>query len=555
MKRRLSCAQLIIFVLVLISCRTTEPTPVDNQLSETTANDALNICAAVRGNGHYILSHFGALGRITENFGVLDAMAGGSSASVTMFIYESILMNPLVKEAPSEVRQQRVALLLKSALGYFEVVKESPEANSVRLLYDVISRAQKQGLLELNPADYTATARALHELFNRSDVANLINPKIMRVLINADQLTPLQWQRKLTEVQVAATSILAFKADNQKIFFREGVINFPGFASAIGRIGDFYSGSSLVNRGRMESFLNKCGLVSKGKDWTEFSEIKTGDQSCGEQFRDLAEEFREAIKQGRTPEKPRIEQKIGTELPTIVSTAVIVDPTAQKQFDESRRRYESGLDPNLKMAFDAVKFGYFLPASVEKKIIDLDIAANSKDAKDRKFYSLGSSHSWRQALETSPAEPGLSAAVPLPTGEISIGGWSDLAPVQILEYAGCDKILYLTRRGEESDFLVSMKPSGRGGRRLGVAEQLNLKAIQRSTIYDLDNPSSAFSKAILKADGVWCTDWNHFTDIQINEMYRESFNSELVSTDASLLQRHDRARIAQTKIRGCSTLK
>jgi hypothetical protein len=554
MSRNISCAFVFTLASIFASCRTTEPAQVNSTVSETNSGNSLKLCAAVRGNGHYILSHFGALGRITENFGVLDAMAGGSSASVTMFLYESILMNPLVKDAPADIRQQRAALLLKSALGYLEAVKESPEANSVRLLFDVLTRAKQQGLLELNPTDYIATARALNELLSNSNVVELINPKILRILVNADNMKPLQWQRQLSEVQLAASSILAFKADNQKIFFREGVINFSGFASAIGRIGDFYSGSAPVDLGEMEKFLNACGQVSQGKEWTQFAEAQISGGSCGDQFRRLVGDFRLAIKSGKNPDKPRIEQDIGQMLPTIVSTAVIADKRALKQYEDGRKRYLAGRDPNLNIDFDSVKFGYFLPSSLEKKIVDQHIALNSKDAKDRKFYSLGSGRKWRDALETSPAEPGLSPGVLLKTGEISIGGWSDLAPVQILEYAGCDKILYLTRRGEESDFLVSINDDGRSGRRLGVAEQLNLKPIQRSTIYDLDNPASAFSRAILKAEGVWCTNWNGFTDTQIDEMYQESFNAELVSQDPQLLQRQDRARIAQARIRGCSTL-
>ena len=35
-------------------------------------------CVAIRGNGHYIVTHFGALAGITENYGAPDGLGGGT---------------------------------------------------------------------------------------------------------------------------------------------------------------------------------------------------------------------------------------------------------------------------------------------------------------------------------------------------------------------------------------------------------------------------------------------------------------------------------------------
>ena len=55
------------------------------------------VCAAVRGNGHYVVTHFASLARIVEHYGVVDGMAGGSSGSLSTFIYDSMLKNDAIR--------------------------------------------------------------------------------------------------------------------------------------------------------------------------------------------------------------------------------------------------------------------------------------------------------------------------------------------------------------------------------------------------------------------------------------------------------------------------
>ena len=89
-----------------------------------------NLCVALRGNGGLISAHFAALARITEHYGMIDAVSGGSSGSVSIFILESIYSNPLVDEADDRVA--RAALLLKSFPGYLQVLRESDEAVAIQ---------------------------------------------------------------------------------------------------------------------------------------------------------------------------------------------------------------------------------------------------------------------------------------------------------------------------------------------------------------------------------------------------------------------------------------
>ena len=58
----------------------------------------LPLCVGVRGNGPRLWAHFPSLARVVEAFGPIHGMAGGSSATVTGFLLESIEANPFVTQ-------------------------------------------------------------------------------------------------------------------------------------------------------------------------------------------------------------------------------------------------------------------------------------------------------------------------------------------------------------------------------------------------------------------------------------------------------------------------
>ena len=103
------------------------------------------LCAAIRGNGQLITAHFASLARITEHYGMVDAAAGGSSASITIFMTESIRKNPNVWDCGdykfSECeRAGRAALLLKSFPGYLQHLTTTPEASAFLTLQPLIAK-------------------------------------------------------------------------------------------------------------------------------------------------------------------------------------------------------------------------------------------------------------------------------------------------------------------------------------------------------------------------------------------------------------------------------
>ena len=95
-------------------------------------------CAAIRGNGELMPAHWGSFSKLVERYGLPSAMAGGSSASITMFLLESVSLNKLAK---SKIEK---ALLIKSFEGYFETLSQTKEGKA---MLSLMSEKKKLGEL------------------------------------------------------------------------------------------------------------------------------------------------------------------------------------------------------------------------------------------------------------------------------------------------------------------------------------------------------------------------------------------------------------------------
>lgn len=84
----------------------------------------------------------------------------------------------------------------------------------------------------------------------------------------------------------------------------------------------------------------------------------------------------------------------------------------------------------------------------------------------------------------------------------------------------------LSGRGAETGFITAGKPF-EGRPPSGIAELLGMTQKDFSVIYDIDNPESAYSRAIKPADGVLCTDWNHFSAHQQAEIASDAWNAPM----------------------------
>lgn len=519
------------------------------QNDATSAQVALNTCVALRGNGHYISTHFGGLARILEDQGEIGAMAGGSSSTITMFLHESISLNPFISNSPPETRAAEKSLLLKSLLGYLEFFEETPEAQAITSMISIVEQAKKSGVFALPSDKWQDAAGKINTILSQNKYRALINPNILAMLRNQDSLGYASYQMKVQEVIAAIKTFGSFDASDERIFFREGLLNFDALATRVGMVGDFYAGIHQPSQNLLVDFVKQCTPVNRGRTWAELSSTLVGKSTCGERFYNAVRTYRAAMIANGAMQSSRVEELIGQRSPSIVVTSIIEGPAGATALDEARGRYLKGQTPGLQLNFNDVYFGYWIPELLNKNIAS-SIAART-DAKARKFLHLGSGTTWRKAISASPAEPGLSKAVYLSPTRISVGGWPDLHPVQILKSSGCKNVFYITRRGPETDFIISPTPLTATRPRKGIAELLGANEAERSELFDVTNPKGAFNDALKSATGVLCTDWNKFKDAETSQMMADAYKSQLVAPLEGLTASGDSSALP---IVGCNPL-
>ena len=487
------------------------------------ASSAPKLCAAVRGNGESILTHFASLSRIVEHYGKVDGMAGGSSGSITTFTYESMHKNPAMhrcgtRACSPNAEAARIALALKSVQGYANVVGDSEEAISIKGLAATAAKLQAdyaaRGIGALGTSETAEAAKRLREVLSVPEVRAIVNPEVFTMLADVAHL-----EFNVNEIKTSIAQLGAFSVDDNRLFFRSGVLNWLALAQLFGRVGDFYAGYGPSDKAGMSAWLDACAEPARDKPWSETAAVPMASgETCGTAFGALVKDYRVKARAAEGTYASRIDERVGdpkSPLRKLVSTAVL-EREAVSKYKAARARYvtgefKSGSIP-FEPAFADVNFGYWgSDADLER------VKGNPErfeDLKTKKFSSLGNAP-WREILSASPAEPGLSRFVELSDGRFSAGGWSDLAPALVLKNLGCEQVVYVTREGDESGFATK------------IAKNAGMSESDWKNLYDLGSETSSYARSVAAADAVWCTNWNGFTDAQMSAEVLDAFNAPL----------------------------
>ncbi len=519
---------------------------------------AFGTCVALRGNGPAMMGHFASLARISEHFGPIDAMAGGSSASVTQFLYESIRLNPEVSDCKDcrdpAIAGARISLLLKSLQGYFEALADSPEGLALQGLIAVFPPDRYKTVLteitrlNFGERDALVVAAALAVLrdptegkiaaflrfapvFSPAEIAAL--SKHASTVLGSGESGALNAREWLTlfehsqnrsfhakELMTAFANFGRFAPDTQTVLHRPGLLSFEKLAGNFNRIGSFYAQADLG------AYLDACALPTRGLVWRDVAQQKTTlGPTCGALFHDLAVSFRKSYKQREVAgtAKLRVDDAVGETVRAFPVTAVLKGK-GHETFLRERAAYDAGRDPQSLAVEaegnsygDSVAIGYWGDAALLGKV-----GSNPRgytDQKTKLFQPLGPM-TWRTVLALSPAEPGLSNLRPMADGMTSIAGWHDLAPVLALKNAGCDKVIYVTSRW---DATVDNGFDYKMARLLG-AQQGTLDALFKASL----------DRSLAEADGVWCTDWNAHFDSALTDpdpLFADAFAADFLVKD------------------------
>lgn len=491
------------------------------------ARPRYNVCAAVRGNGNLVMAHYGALGHYHEYYPAFEGFAGGSSASLTAFIYESIKLNPILTQCgdrPCSAIESRLRLsfLLKSVLGYVEAFQNGDDVQALLNLSGVIGKLkavfEQANFSELLQTKPMKVANDILTVLTSPDLNGIINPTL---------ISPLRTFKNLPfHILELRDNVLKFgqwEAADSRIFLFPGFFNWERFAESVGRVADFYAGyHDFYPQQSLDRLLSACAERFRGKLWEDEVVLEDG-RSCQREMVKLIDLYRTSMKE-KKQNSLRIDEPIGKAMLSLVSTSVITGKSVET-YKAAKNNYEWGRSFDLAIDFSDVFAGYFGPDDALDRI-ESNYRGYS-DLRTEKFLALGNL-SWRSILTTSPAEPSLSEMQPLPPvagyPEIySAGGWVDLSPTLVLRNAGCKEVVYFTRYVS-----LSSGPAFADS----IINLLGATPEQRAELMSPDperDPPSSFSLATAEASAVWCTDWDMTSPVDYKEHFRAGYRQASIN--------------------------
>ncbi len=305
----------ILMLLFMFSCSWKLEKPVRKIASlQDTFNNEKDYCLSIRGNGQRMASLWGAITKSVESYGAPAGMSGGSSATYSMFLTESILMNPhYTAQNPLELREQQ-SFLLKSLMGQVDYLLTTPLfKKGLELADDPKTLEEINKLLaQLDNKDASTIEKVLGQLslafryissarvrkiayiFGHHDTKMLMNQGYFVEFLSAKKETqaledflnlPNISDEEKVEALKKHEELLAYRKEefnkglqyfgnynikeNANIFLRPGPLNFVGFANIFNRIANFYAGRGFTPEitQKFKNFLNQCSPLSTGKEW------------------------------------------------------------------------------------------------------------------------------------------------------------------------------------------------------------------------------------------------------------------------------------------------
>ncbi len=614
----MSCKMVLWMVpacLSLMAC-TSVSVKTAQQSAETlrspSSDTSPNYCLAIRGNGENVGAHWGAMGQLIESYGMPNAMAGGSSATITQFFIDSLARNAdILREQDLEKRRAIYALLMKSLPRFFEGIAVHDEKISKAIgLYlgiqkqlltkKINTKATPAGGSASKPVVVAARVRDLSAILAENpqiaksavDVASELLIKYGG-LINSNIIAGLKSKNielanfYLAEARKSVDAFGKFDAVNDEgLFFREGIIDFAYFSQLLGRVADMLAGLNQDMNGDLNDYINQCHAEARGKVYSEFS------KACQVKWEAL---ITAGLNQwGGAYTSEMLMAPIGVNIPSVPMTTLVTG-RALTNFRALHQEYRMGKTEGIGQFtadFDDLKIGYWASEEQIETLRD----NYSENERSQKAVALPRAN-WLTALTTSPAEPGLArfqyfnSVLDLdsmdssPDAEyLSAGGWSDLAPTLVLEANQdkwkCNSIVYLSRQGGDSVFaqqlfvrilaLQSQLPNwqtlDRAQSLAGVPKE-NVKDFAQNhwhKIYNIANPESSLRQDLAAATAVKCTNWDSFDLMkgQISAMVEDAYNAPLVlnppyeTAGALFATDGSTSRIlnaVDSRLRGCSS--
>lgn len=525
-----------IFIVILL-LGTLNSTTVSAKSLALETGGTTKVCAAVRGNGAKIYVHLGSLAKFHETYGMLWAVAGGSSGSVVSFLLESMYANPLLTDCGNNTQcsadetAARAALLMKTFAAEPEALKSFPESSAFFMPMTIAREISDRKISELLSTEPAKGVSEFKKIIQHPSFINYVNPELIQ---NIDQAPDAN---KMTGAIVAGIlDARDFKIDSYLAFLRPGVTSFPALTEFLGRVGTFYAGGAKdINQNVMQSFFHSCATPGRGKEWAEVSRMPLGDSTCGQVFNQQLQEYYRWATNIQPVPPSRIDNKIGTfaKLRVLASVTQISGESA-KMWKRARESFLQQQPITWNSDFKDWSIAY------AGRNEDLDILLTNR--KQYNDFKTSRAHVikdmvWRDMIERSPAEPSTSRSLERSQGSVTTGGWSDGQPVLALKNIGCDEVV-----------LFDTIPSK--GFQVRVAEMLGATEQDLESLLSFDQPNSSFALSVREAAGIWCVDWLNTKSSTPQALATDGWNGvlEIRSPDlAKIMMRNEQLVVPSPK--------
>jgi len=367
------------------------------------------------------------------------------------------------------------------------------------------------------------------------DLVDTINPELISLLEQSDDP-----RRHLEDVVSKASDTLSSLDSGGMI--RPGIINMEKLSIFLGRLFSFYAGyGSFFDEEGFAAWLDACAVPSFGMTWLEAAELPGSRNriTCQEELSDLSMAYQRAF--DRDPlATSRLDDVVGQYRPTFVSVGVL-NGEASAIWHEERENYYAGmLNVSLEdVDFDDVKVGYWGNeqdmAIVEENLPDI-LGDNPLALR---LLNLGTT-TWNVALSASMGEPGLSAGIPIATGDVSVGGWIDAVGIVPIAALNKSKTITLVSQTNGSIFfpvLVSL---------LFNANETDIRSTQT-----LDE-GSGYILSLEAATGVWCGSYILESKKDLPLLFLDGYTASLQTSDPEWLNGTYKNVSVDLGLLGCS---
>lgn len=353
----------------------------------------------------------------------------------------------------------------------------------------------------------------------------LINKSFLDSLISDKE----NWTLDKQGLKDVISFFVTFDNDFSQLLTNPSIISLDVVIELTSALNDFYAyGGQIDGNNKVVARWHKLFKSqlekSKAKSWYE-----------------LPKEWREEYKnnillpslklflEGPIPlQTKRDKDIVGDRLHVAIANGVLVGDQLLEDFSVLQKSLNTGdLDNNEKKnrvdefvnqqekLINYFKIGYFTSKS-DALTIESNIFAQN-DLKSKRYTNLGSA-SWRKVIVMSASEPGLgsigtSASYGYDkTKFISLGGWADLAPTQVLKAMQCKTTAIIARMGKKSKLSS------------GIYKALGEETSKINEIHDYLDTSSSNAKALSSADVVFCHNTLAYSPINLIALAQDSYN-------------------------------